>query len=62
MPDLITEKASIMWNSVLVLMNRKSKKRDEQVNSQEIDKLFVHYPNNLTIHKEKGMGDTLYFV
>ena len=31
-----------MWNSVLVLMNRKSKKRDEQANSQKIDKLFVH--------------------
>jgi hypothetical protein len=31
-----------MRNSVLVLMNRKSKKRDKQVNSQKIDKLFVH--------------------
>ncbi len=53
MRDMITEKASIMRNPVLVLMNRKSQKRDEKANSQKIDKFLVHQSNNQTICKEK---------
>ena len=62
MRDMVTENASIMRNSVLVLMNQKSQKKEEKANSKKIDKFFVHQTNNQTICKEKGMGDTLYFV
>jgi hypothetical protein len=44
MGDMITKKAHIMINSILVVMNRKSQKREGKTNKDNINKSFIHQP------------------
>jgi hypothetical protein len=50
---MITERAGVMRNSILVVVKCKSQKSERKANEQEIEKFSIHWDTNLpTMQRE----------